>query len=100
MAISNKDVEVLSEALFCYYFAIYKKKKENTYDVSEWDNIKKLADLSKFTNKLTKSTDSRLDCSLISGVISFTSSFFSFDNISFNSIIDFATTCFIKFIFI
>ena len=39
MAISNKDVEVLSEALFCYYFAIYKKKKENTYDVSEWDNI-------------------------------------------------------------
>ena len=51
MAISNKDVEVLSEALFCYYFAIYKKKKENTYDVSEWDNIKKLADLSKFTNK-------------------------------------------------
>ena len=28
MAISNKDVEVLSEALFCYYFAIYKNKKE------------------------------------------------------------------------
>ena len=51
MAISNKDVEVLSEALFCYYFAIYKKKKENEYDVSEWDGIKKLADLSKFTNK-------------------------------------------------
>ena len=31
MAISNKDVEVLSEALFCYYFAIYKNKKEKDY---------------------------------------------------------------------
>ena len=32
MPVSNKDVEVLSEALFCYYFAIYKTKKEKSYD--------------------------------------------------------------------
>ena len=51
MAISNKDVEVLSEALFCYYFAIYKNKKEKKYRSSIWNQIKTSSDLSSFTNK-------------------------------------------------
>ena len=51
MAISNKDVEVLSEALFCYYFAIYKKKKDKDYSVSDWDDITKVKDIATFTNK-------------------------------------------------
>ena len=45
MAISNKDVEVLSEALFCYYFAIYKNKKEKKYRSSIWNQIKTSSDL-------------------------------------------------------
>ena len=51
MAISNKDVEVLSEALFCYYFAIYKNKKEKEYRASLWNQIKTSSDLSSFTNR-------------------------------------------------
>ena len=51
MAISNKDVEVLSEALFCYYFAIHKNKKEKEYDFSEWSRIKTQSDLVSFTGK-------------------------------------------------
>ena len=52
ITISNKDVEVLSEALFCYYFAIWKKGKENDYDPSVWDNITTSAKLSQWTNTL------------------------------------------------
>lgn len=51
MAISNKDVEVLSEALFCYYFAIYKNNKQSTYNFSVWNRITKPSDLVSFTNK-------------------------------------------------
>ena len=51
MAISNKDVEVLSEALFCYYFVIYKNKKEKEYRASLWNQIKTSSDLSSFTNR-------------------------------------------------
>ena len=51
MAISNKDVEVLSEALFCYYFAIYKNKKEKDYNFAVWNRIKNQTDLTSFTNK-------------------------------------------------
>ena len=51
MAISNKDVEVLSEALFCYYFAIYKNNKQSTYNFSVWNRIKTPSDLVSFTNK-------------------------------------------------
>ena len=51
MAISNKDVEVLSEALFCYYFAIYRKNKQGIYNHAEWNFIKNSADLLSFTNK-------------------------------------------------
>ena len=36
MAIGNKDVEVLSEALFCYYFAIYKKGKQGKMILFVW----------------------------------------------------------------
>ena len=51
MAISNKDVEVLSEALFCYYFAIYKNKKDKEYRVSLWNQINTPSDLVSFTNR-------------------------------------------------
>ena len=52
MAIGNKDVEVLSEALFCYYFAIYKKGKQSNYNIELWNNIQNASDLSKFTANL------------------------------------------------
>ena len=52
MAVSNKDVEVLSEAMFCYYFAIWKKGNDGKYDYSEWKNITTTSDLSKFTTKM------------------------------------------------
>ena len=49
MAINNKDVEVLSEALFCYYFAIYNKKKQSVYTDGVWNRIKNAKDLTSFT---------------------------------------------------
>ena len=52
MSVSNKDVEVLSEALFCYYFAIYKKGKQKEYNIELWDDIQNSSDLSKFTANL------------------------------------------------
>lgn len=52
MAISNKDVEVLSEAMFCYYFAIWKSNKQSKYDISDWDDIKTVSDLTAWTRKL------------------------------------------------
>ena len=52
MAVSNKDVEVLSEALFCYYFAIWKKGKKAKYDSSVWNTITSAGQLSAWTNKL------------------------------------------------
>ena len=52
MAVSNKDVEVLSEAMFCYYFAIWNKRKQKDYDPSVWDNIKNGGALSQWTNSL------------------------------------------------
>ena len=52
MAINNKDVEVLSEALFCYYFAIYYKKKQGSYNYMAWHSVKNLSDLTSFTDNL------------------------------------------------
>ena len=52
MAVSNKDVEVLSEALFCYYFAIWKKGKKAKYNSSVWNTITNAGQLSAWTNKL------------------------------------------------
>ncbi len=51
MAVSNKDVEVLSEAMFCYYFAIWVKGKKNQYSPSDWNNITTKSELTKWTNK-------------------------------------------------
>ena len=51
MAINNKDVEVLSEALFCYYFALYKNNKQRIYNVGLWNRIKTPSDLSSFTDR-------------------------------------------------
>ena len=44
--ISKKDVEVLSEALFCYYFAIYKNRKQKQYSFYDWLTIKNTSTLS------------------------------------------------------
>ena len=52
MSVSNKDVEVLSEAMFCYYFAIWKKGNSKKYDYTEWKDIKSKADLSNFVTKM------------------------------------------------
>ena len=52
MPVSNKDVEVLSEALFCYYFAIYKNKKEKIIILIVWNRIKNQSDLISFTNRM------------------------------------------------
>ena len=52
MPVSNKDVEVLSEALFCYYFAIYKNKKEKEYNPIVWSKITDQSQLTSFTNRM------------------------------------------------
>ena len=52
MPVSNKDVEVLSEALFCYYFAIYNNGKEKEYSPAVWNGIKNQSDLTSFTNRM------------------------------------------------
>jgi len=52
MAVSNKDVEVLSEAMFCYYFAIWKNGNDSDYNYEEWEDIRTKSDLSKFTTKM------------------------------------------------
>ena len=52
MPVSNKDVEVLSEALFCYYFAIYKNKKEKDYNPIVWSKITDQSQLTSFTNRM------------------------------------------------
>ena len=51
MAVSNKDVEVLSEALFCYYFAIYKKGKQREYNFEIWKKVESVTELNKFVSK-------------------------------------------------
>ena len=51
MAVSNKDVEVLSEAMFCYYFAIWIKGKKNQYSPSVWTSITTKSELTQWTNK-------------------------------------------------
>ena len=52
ITVSNKDVEVLSEALFCYYFAIWNKGKKNDYDPSVWNDITTSNKLSNWTSKM------------------------------------------------
>mgnify|MGYP001189361549 FL=1 len=52
ITVSKKDVEVLSEALFCYYFAIYKKNKFKKYSISDWLNINNQGDLNKWSSNL------------------------------------------------
>jgi hypothetical protein len=37
--VEKKDVEVLSEAMFCFYFAIYLNKKQKKYSPIEWEAI-------------------------------------------------------------
>ena len=51
MAISNKDVEVLSEALFVIILQFIVKKKDKDYYCSYWNNVKKVKVHCNFTNK-------------------------------------------------
>lgn len=37
--VEKKDVEVLSEAMFCFYFAVYLNKKQKKYSPIEWESI-------------------------------------------------------------
>ena len=52
MAVSNKDVEVLSEAMFCYYFAIWNKGKQSKLEPKDFNNFKNSTDLNKWTRDL------------------------------------------------
>ena len=49
--VDNKDVEVLSEAMFCYYFALKLKGKLNQYKQQDWNSITKKGDLDSWTRK-------------------------------------------------
>jgi hypothetical protein len=54
VSISGKEVEVLSELFFCYYFALKAVKKLNTkngYDPREWSQIKSKKAVLDFTKK-------------------------------------------------
>jgi len=49
--VDNKDVEVLSEAMFCYYFALKLKGKLNQYRQQDWNSIVRKSDLDSWTRK-------------------------------------------------
>jgi len=51
ITVDNKDVEVLSEAMFCYYFALKLKGKLNQYKQQDWNSITKKGDLDSWTRK-------------------------------------------------
>ncbi len=51
-SIVKKDIEVLSEAFFCYYFAIWLKGKKNTYSPQDWNKITNSQTLSKWVSKM------------------------------------------------
>lgn len=50
--VGNKDVEVLSEAFFCYYFALELNSKLDKYSPEVWRAIKTQDDLNKWTKKV------------------------------------------------
>tara|TARA_B100001996_G_scaffold87096_1_gene64450 strand:+ start:1061 stop:2503 length:1443 start_codon:yes stop_codon:yes gene_type:complete len=52
MAISNKDVEVLSEAMFCYYFAIWKQGKKKQFDPKSFEQITNYSHLTKWVGEM------------------------------------------------
>ena len=49
--VDNKDVEVLSEAMFCYYFALKLKGKLNQYRQQDWNSILRKSDLDSWTRQ-------------------------------------------------
>jgi hypothetical protein len=51
ITVDNKDVEVLSEAMFCYYFALKLKGKLNQYRQQDWNSILKKSDLDSWTRQ-------------------------------------------------
>ena len=51
ITVSNKDVEVLSEAMFCYYFALKKKGKLKNYNTRDWNNVAKKSDVDAWSRK-------------------------------------------------
>jgi len=50
--VANKDVEVLSEAFFCYYFAMDFEGKLSGYSPNAWKNITTKAQLDAWTKKI------------------------------------------------
>ena len=50
-SIDKKDVEVLSEAMFCFYFAVYLNKQQNKYSSGEWDSINTTAEVKLLLSK-------------------------------------------------
>lgn len=51
-SLGNKDVEVLSEAFFCYYFAMEMEGKLSAYSPKVWSTIKTEANLKAWTRKI------------------------------------------------
>ena len=51
ITVSNKDVEVLSEAMFCYYFALKKNGKLKNYNQRDWNNVTKKGDVDAWSRK-------------------------------------------------
>ena len=51
-SLGNKDVEVLSEAFFCYYFAIKMEGKLDDYSPKVWSTIKTGTNLKAWTRKI------------------------------------------------
>ena len=51
ITVSNKDVEVLSEAMFCYYFALKKNGKLKNYNQRDWNNVTKKSDVDAWSRK-------------------------------------------------
>ena len=52
ISISKKDVEVLSEALFCYYFAVWIKGKQSKYKPQDWNSITNNQTLKAWVSKM------------------------------------------------
>ncbi len=49
--VANKDVEVLSEAFFCYYFALFAESKIDSYTPTVWKTITTKAKLDEWCRK-------------------------------------------------
>ena len=51
ITVDNKDVEVLSEAMFCYYFALKLKGKLDQYSELDWSSVARKSDVDSWSRK-------------------------------------------------